>query len=188
MDRRAFAFLISSLAAAGTLPGFGGRAQAQSPEATGISAIDVHCHMFNATDLPIPGFVIDCYLSDIPPPIDLPVEFVVWLVSHMMDAVAMSADDEAKLIEQPAVELDLQVEPAIDDIVRSRVSSAVAQFQNQNYELNLGSNSMDLRIEKALRLVDRHMPTAEVRSAGLRRVASYHDAGLDERALFADHA
>src|ERR1700751_5326494 len=93
MQRRQAVSALASLLAAAAF----GNACAQTaplrkalvPDRTvGGSTIDIHCHVFNARDLPIPGFVTDLYLNELPKIAEVPAGATIWFLSYVMDAAA----------------------------------------------------------------------------------------------------
>jgi predicted TIM-barrel fold metal-dependent hydrolase len=119
--------------------------------ASGSTTIDVHCHVFNARDLPIEGFVSDVVLADYQV-LKLPTAPLVWLLTLVLDAQAIAAADEVKQIRagQPARLADFQRNAARtlsfapaqgriavpvqtdEDLVRQRIIDAVTRMQNQD--------------------------------------------------------
>ena len=105
MQRRQAMSTLAGLAAASALGRVAAQVRLPSPlvlsdSRASIPTIDIHCHVFNARDLPIPGFVTDVYLNDQPKALEVPAGTVIWFLSQLMDAAAISAKDEATDLEK----------------------------------------------------------------------------------------
>ena len=139
--------MIRLLGAAGAGSLAGRLACATGMATSSLKAIDIHCHIFNAQDLPIAGFVLDVVLSGMPP-LQVPLMPLVWLLTLVMGGEAITARDEARQIREghpPNIaayiaESGFSVEeippgggitPRLtDDLVWKRVVKAVDRYQN----------------------------------------------------------
>lgn len=83
-------------------------------------AIDVHCHVFNARDLPIASFVLDVVLEGKPLG-GLPLVPLVTLVSLVMNRSAWSPQRELRALERGEA-------TAADDAVQADIEVAAAQL------------------------------------------------------------
>ena len=150
-----------------------------SKSAASIPTIDIHCHVFNARDLPIPGFVTDVYLNDLPKGIQFPAGTVIWFLSQLMDVAAESAPDEAKDLEgkpRPLVEFKPIGQYTL---VASRVTRTVRRLTLPTPQEQSQIDALDRRIAAALarataqRNIPLQMPTAAERQAFLRSLAGF---------------
>lgn len=103
-------------------------------------AIDVHCHVFNARDLPIASFVLDVVLEGQPVG-GLPLVPLVTLVSLIMNRSAWSPQRELRELERGRTPTDgdpiqADVERAAADLVAN--TSEAAAFRQQAVELLSG--------------------------------------------------
>lgn len=83
-------------------------------------AIDVHCHVFNARDLPIASFVLDVVLEGQPVG-GLPLVPLVTLVSLVMNRSAWSPQRELRELERGRT-------PADDDVIQADIERAAADL------------------------------------------------------------
>ncbi|WP_342238120.1 amidohydrolase family protein [Inquilinus sp. OTU3971] len=83
-------------------------------------AIDVHCHVFNARDLPIASFVLDVVLEG-KPLSGLPLVPLVTLVSLVMNRSAWSPQRELRELERGRT-------PADDDLIQADIERAAAEL------------------------------------------------------------
>ena len=91
----AVASLLAGCQADSTLP----EAPIVPADATGI---DVHCHVFNARDLPVPGFVLHVVLEEYQAVLDLPLGPLVTMLSLIADWGIRDADAEIAALESGA--------------------------------------------------------------------------------------
>ncbi|HEY9344064.1 MAG TPA: hypothetical protein VIQ53_02080, partial [Inquilinus sp.] len=89
-------------------------------------AIDVHCHVFNARDLPIASFVLDVVLEGKPLG-GLPLVPLVTLVSLVMNRSAWSPQRELRELERGRT-------PADDDLVQADIERAAADLLTNTTE------------------------------------------------------
>jgi hypothetical protein len=110
---------------------------ASSP--TAARTIDVHCHLFNARDIPVEPFIREVVLREYPLA-DVIAEPVILLAQGILELGAMSANHEAQLLRQQAsglttfaaVELpDIRDE---DGLIQDRVRRAVTQMEAPNLQ------------------------------------------------------
>jgi predicted TIM-barrel fold metal-dependent hydrolase len=179
MDRRAFAKLAAGASLAAALPEFA-RGATTTASAKGFSAIDVHCHLFNATDLPICGFITDCCLNDLPAPLREVASGVIWLIVKMaIMPGTMSAADEARLIRTGSDALSAEDTEPIDELVKARVRAAVTAFRGQgHFGLSTDAAFIEQRTAHALSRFGLQMPSQAERSAVLREIASAANPSL----------
>ena len=184
MQRRHAVSALGGLVAASVLGRVAAQAQLLSPLAASdshgsIPTIDIHCHVFNARDLPIPGFVTDVYLNDLPKAIEIPAGTVIWFISQLMDVAAISAKDEAEDLEKKPRPF-LVFKPWNRNIlIADRVRRTVQRLTLPTPQERSQIDALDRRIAAALkqaatgRNIPLQMPTAEERQAFLRRLASF---------------
>jgi predicted TIM-barrel fold metal-dependent hydrolase len=150
-----------------------------SKSAGSVPTIDIHCHVFNARDLPIPGFVTDVYLNDLPKAIEFPAGTVIWFISQLMDVAAESAQDEAKDLEKnprPFFEFRPLGQTAL---IANRVTRTVQRLSHPTPQVQSEIDALDRRIAAALaraaaqRNIPLRMPTADERQAFLRSLAGF---------------
>ena len=189
MERREALFALAGVAAA---TGFGNPInQARSPlpvtaspAARTIATIDVHCHVFNARDLPIPGFVTDLYLNDQPKFIQIPAGTVIWFLSQLMDAAAISAQDEAKELEKGSPPFSRFKPQARDTLIANRLRQTVQRLADRNPQTVSAVESMNRRVAAALaqaaaqRGIPLKMPAPEEQAAFLRSLATFGNPAL----------
>jgi predicted TIM-barrel fold metal-dependent hydrolase len=150
-----------------------------SGPAGAIPTIDVHCHVFNARDLPIPGFVTDLYLNDLPKYAQLPAGTVIWFLSQLMDAVAISAQDEARGLEKGSEPFSRFRPQNRDLLIANRLRQTVRRLSDRNPQVVSAVESMNRRIAAALKqaAVQRNltlqMPTTQEQRAFLRSLATF---------------
>jgi predicted TIM-barrel fold metal-dependent hydrolase len=194
MQRRKALLTLAGMAALSAL----GRAPAQSrsvplpgrsASARSIPTIDVHCHVFNARDLPIPGFVTDVYLNDLPKAIEIPAGTVIWFVSQLMDAVAISARDEANDLEKNPRPF-FEFKPLSRTLlVADRVRRTVQRLSLPTPQVESETDALDRRIAAALkqasaqRSIPLQMPSADQRQAFLRRLAGFGNPAFSTNPL-----
>ncbi len=104
----------------------------QRPRPTPVSAraIDVHCHIFNGTDLPITGFLEDIVLSLPDNALSIAPDALVALVSAVVKGQGISARDEAVLLRSGAHVRALARPLSDDELFRSRVTPAIAGLRD----------------------------------------------------------
>src|SRR5258706_5452308 len=139
VDRRAF--LALSAIAGGSLPlsGCGWLAALckpnPSPPSDAGASCDIHCHVFNARDLPIDGFIDDIYLSAGKGVRQFAERAFISFVRAAMDVQAISAREEADRINHPgrarapdpyADELSDFSAEANRELLRSRIRTAAS--------------------------------------------------------------
>src|SRR5882757_9934367 len=182
MQRRKAVLTLAGMVAASAVGRVAAQTRLVSPLAASKSAgsiptIDIHCHVFNARDLPIPGFVTDVYLNDLPKGIQFPAGTVIWFLSQLMDAAAESAPDEAKDLEtkpRPLVEFKPMGQYTL---IASRVTRTVQRLTQPTPQDQSQIDALDRRIAAALaraaaqRNIPLQMPTAGERQAFLRSLA-----------------
>ena len=96
-------------------------------QATGI---DIHCHVFNARDIPITGFVTDVALEGVPVAPQLLRPLIV-LLALMMDACAWNAQREVDAIGRGPL-AEITVTPAFTKaLVQQQAADAIAIFQKR---------------------------------------------------------
>jgi predicted TIM-barrel fold metal-dependent hydrolase len=107
------------------------------PPPGGLVAFDIHCHVFNAADLPIRGFLDDIYISASPGLLRYSEEGLVAFVSTIMKGQAIAAEQEAAEINGTAVRLLATDRFSRDysrttnaELLRQSVSAAAAELQN----------------------------------------------------------
>jgi len=144
-----------------------------------IPTIDVHCHVFNARDLPIPGFVTDVYLNSLPKAVQIPAGTVIWFISQLMDAGTISAQDEARGLEENPQPF-IGFKPLGQDfLIADRVRRTVQRLAVPTPQTQREVEALDRRIAAALaqaaaqRNIPLQMPTAEQRQAFLRSLAGF---------------
>jgi len=184
MQRRQAMSTLAGLVAAPALGRVAAQVRLPSPLAASdsrgsIPTIDIHCHVFNARDLPIPGFVTDVYLNDQPKAIEVPAGTVIWFLSQLMDAAAISAKDEATDLEKhprPLVGFKpLSHTILIADNVRRTAQRLTLPTPQTQSEID----ALDRRIAAALaqaatqRNIPLRMPTVQERQAFLRSLAAF---------------
>src|SRR6266403_987274 len=184
MQRRQAMSTLAGLVAAPALGRVAAQVRLPSPLAASdsrgsIPTIDIHCHVFNARDLPIPGFVTDVYLNDQPKAIEVPAGTVIWFLSQLMDAAAISAKDEATDLEKrprPFVGFKpLSQTILIADNVRRTAQRLTLPTPQTQSEID----ALDRRIAAALaqaatqRNIPLRMPTVQERQAFLRSLAAF---------------
>jgi len=160
------------------------------PKSTGsIPTIDIHCHVFNARDLPIPGFVTDVYLNDLPQAIEFPAGTVIWFISQLMDAAAESAQDEAKDLESNSRPFSKFRSLGQSTLIATRVTRTVQRLSQPTAQVQSEIDALDRRIAAALsrasaqRNIPLQMPTAAERQAFLRRLAGFGNPAFTSNPL-----
>jgi predicted TIM-barrel fold metal-dependent hydrolase len=91
-DRRNFLRLTLLTAAQTSLTGCAQSPPPPGPASTG-AGIDAHCHIFNARDLPIPGFVVHVVLES-DPAADVQFGPLVTFIALLLDSASAGADQE----------------------------------------------------------------------------------------------
>lgn len=146
LTRRQVLGMLGSIAATGGLSGCGSCKPPVLPSQL-AAAVDVHCHVFNARDLPIRGFVEDVVLQE-PPHADIPLDAFITLVAAVMDAGAISAADEANELRGGRLRRLAAGVPTFEQdraLVRQRVEDAVRRMQS------MGTRPLpDTRLERLL--------------------------------------
>jgi predicted TIM-barrel fold metal-dependent hydrolase len=95
------------------------------------TGIDIHCHVFNARDLPIVGFVVTVAMEDKPIASRFLKPLIVML-ALLMDSCAWPADKEAKAISQGELFADQAITSATTTpLVQRLVADTVAIFQEK---------------------------------------------------------
>src|SRR6185437_3909875 len=96
------------------------------------TGIDVHCHVFNARDIPIVGFVTDIVLEGVPIAPQLLKPLIV-LLALAMDLCSWPADKEAHYIASgERADLAIATGTALDNAVQSLSANALNAFQSKN--------------------------------------------------------
>lgn len=120
------------------------------PPSPTTSAIDIHCHVFNADDLPISGFLDDIYITAAPGIKRYGEEAFVALLRLIMDAQAISADAEAARIngEYAPIHATSSDQVLSDfspqanaELLRQRVNAAAAALRGQIETLRSGASN-----------------------------------------------
>jgi predicted TIM-barrel fold metal-dependent hydrolase len=154
-----------------------------------IPTIDVHCHVFNARDLPIPGFVTDVYLNDVPKPMEIPPGTVIWFVAQLMDVAAISAPDEARDLEKNSRPFSEFKPLGQALLIADRVRRTVQRLSRPTPQDQSEIDALDRRIAAALRQasaqrnIPLQMPTAEERQGFLRRLAGFGNPAFSSNPL-----
>jgi hypothetical protein len=184
MQRREAVCTLAGLMATGALAN--ARAQAQpllkalAPESTAsIPTIDIHCHVFNARDLPIPGFVTEVYLNELPTIAGIAAGVAIWFLAYVMDAPAISARDEAERLrrhDESFIEIGRLGQPIL---VLNRVRATVERLLDRDPKVVSARQLFDARIARALasaaqaHQIPLKMPTPQEQQQFLRRLAGF---------------
>jgi hypothetical protein len=183
MQRRRAMSVLAGLAATAALAK--ARAQTQvlkalAPESgVSIPTIDIHCHVFNARDLPIPGFVTELYLNEMPKIAEVPAGVAIWFLSYVMDAAAISAPEEAERIQRGEESFIGFVPLAQEILIVNRVRATVERLLDRNPQVVSERRAFDARIARALagaaeaHKIPLKMPSPEEQQQFLRRLAGF---------------
>jgi predicted TIM-barrel fold metal-dependent hydrolase len=151
MTRRAFAASSSSLLVAPLLPFAGGAASAQAVR----GAIDAHCHVFNAADLPITGFVRRVVFEDyadqvsstqlsLPSPL---AGLVATVVGFLGQAGVISADEELAMLRGPESGFAPPFDPKSSEIVEQAGDALRAVLSPETSFVDANAALADLSTE-----------------------------------------
>lgn len=165
MNKRKF---LQILAGIGTLPAATSWAienwQEESSNAcqsTAVfAAIDVHCHVYNAKDLPIPGFAAQVVLSSWPDIAKSFAQMLIWLLSQLMDAGTISAADELKEIKRGRRIAPLVSGQESDDQAAAKLLRATAdRVRSKRRGMKSQVTRMNQRVQHALERIGLSMPS-----------------------------
>jgi predicted TIM-barrel fold metal-dependent hydrolase len=95
-----------------------------------LAAIDIHCHFFNASDLPIDGFCRDVVLSLPDSALSIAPDALILLLSTVLKVQSVSARQEANEIRSGARAAERVQLLSDDDLFRDRVGAAIRKLQN----------------------------------------------------------
>ena len=184
MQRRQALITMAGLVAAAPLRRVAAQTRLVPPLASprssaSIPTIDIHCHVFNSRDLPIPGFVTDVYLNSLPKAAQIPAGTVIWFVSQLMDTVAVSAPEEASDLEKKPRPFPEFKPWSRTLLIADRVRRTVQRLTLPTPQTQSQIDALDRRIAAALRQastqrnIPLQMPTAAQRQAFLRSLAGF---------------
>jgi hypothetical protein len=143
IDRRSVLRLAALLTANAPLAGLAGCVQSEAPPpppiiGANVTGIDVHCHVFNARDLPIPGFVVHVALEN-DPLANIQLGPLITFIALLLDQSAEGADQELAAVQRgeglsaPAVvAAPRQMQPVNAAALRSRAYQAALAMQQDN--------------------------------------------------------
>ena len=117
------------------------------------TGIDVHCHVFNARDLPVPGFILHVLLEEYQGVLDLPLGPFVTMLALIVDLGSRGADAEIAALQEGG-ERPFAV-PAPPRNLRDKAHDAALAMLSSNPDPR--SRTV---IEQARRLLEQSRPTA----------------------------
>jgi predicted TIM-barrel fold metal-dependent hydrolase len=119
------------------------------------------------------------YLSSLPKPAEIPAGTVIWFLSQLMDAVAISAQDEARKLEKGSGRFDQFKPQRPETLIANRVRQTVQRLSDRNPQVLSAVESMNRRVAAALKQasaqsgVPLQMPTDQEQRAFLRSLATF---------------
>ncbi len=146
IDRRSILRLAALLTANAPFMGLAGCVQSEAPPppppiiGADVKGIDVHCHVFNARDLPIPGFVVHVALEN-DPLANIQLGPLITFIALLLDQSAEGADQELAAVQRGeqlgttvVAGAPRQMQPLNEAALRSRAYQAALAMQQDNPE------------------------------------------------------
>ncbi len=179
MDKRRFLQMLTAMGAGSAAGAFAEDIRpVESCEAlveASYAAADVHCHIYNARDLPITGFVTQVVMSTWPSWERWFAQGAIWIVAHFMDAAAIDAKGELREIQQghTITIADLETQEVL---VAKRVTATLAKLRKPaSWEVR----TMNRRIEAGLKRAGLAMPSEDEQNRIIDRVKAEFPQAAD---------